>query len=451
MAGESWRELTQVGKETTYGVAVPATRQLLMETGGTGLTRTRAAHVIQVATGTPDNVRGVKNRAVAAGGGFKQTLDADEIVELLLACIQGGVTPVASAAIANPTTAVTAVGSATGGSLPAATYTYQITDVGPGGAETAANTASTGYVASGTTSSVALSVIAAGASGTLQRRIYRSAGAAYGLIAVLNDNTTTTYSDTGAVTQAVAIANGAPPATNQTGTGANIWTFIPSTTIDSQTWEWRDGYNDWQESGVYIDTLKLTWSAAANGDTMLDVTLFGKDRVNNALTSSLATRSPIWVEGWETSVFLDTLGSAPGTTRYGTAISGDVTISRGLGRKYFANNSQATGSVPLGVFGCTGTMVLEGDSSSLVEYADWDASVARMLRLRFGSNGAALGASALRRTVFFDVPCFWTAWDLSGADAGTKVAKATFQYSYDPTNGFSFRAIAVNNRTTAYA
>jgi hypothetical protein len=423
-----------------------------METGGTGLTRTRAAHVIQVATGTPDNVRGVKNRAVAAGGGFKQTLDADEIVELLLACIQGGVTPVASAAVANPTTAPSGTPSATGGVLPTGSYTYGYTDVAAGGAETAMSTASSAQAVTGPTGSVPLTGILAGAAGTLQRRIYRQlASGGYGLIATLNDNTTTTYTDTGAVTQAVALANGAPPATNQTGTGANIWTFIPSTTIDSQTWEWRDGYNDWQESGVYVDTLKLTWSAAANGDTMLDVTLFGKDRVNNALTGSLTTRSPIWVEGWETSVFLDALGSAPGTTRYGTAISGDVTISRGLGRKYFANNTQATGSVPLGVFGCTGTVVLEGDSASLVEYADWDASVARMLRLRFGSNGAALGASALRRTVFFDLPAFWTAWDLSGADAGTKVAKATFQYSYDPTNAFSFRAIAVNNRSAAYA
>lgn len=332
MPGEQWRQLVQVGKEASdaYGIAVPATRQLLMDTGSGGLTRTRAAHVIKVSTGTPDNVRGVKNRAVAAGGTFKQSLDSSEIVEPLLACIAGGVTP------------------------------------------------------------------------------------------------TTTL-------------------------GASTWLFKPSTTLDSQTWQWRDGYTDWQETGVYVDTLKLTWSAAANGDVTVDYTLFGQDRTQQALTASLPTRSPTWIEGWEAKVYLDAMGGTAGTTPFATAISGSLTVTRHLGRKYYAANTQATGAVTQGEFDVTGDLVLEGDTPSLTEYADWDTSVPRLMRLAFGGNGAVIGTSTLKPSVYFDVPCFYTAWDLSGADAGTKIAKASLQYAYDSGNGFSLAVTAINNRPTAYA
>jgi hypothetical protein len=302
-----------------------------MDTGSGGLTRTRAAHIIKVSTGTPDNVRGVKNRSVAAGGTFKQTLDASEIVEPLLACIQGGVTP---------TTAL----------------------------------------------------------------------------------------------------------------GASTWLFKPSTTLDSQTWQWRDGYTDWQETGVYVDTIKLTWSSAANGDVMVDYTLFGKDRTQQALTAALSTRTPLWIEGWQCNVYLDAMGATPGTTQFATAISGTMTITRKLGRKYYANNTQATGAVTQGEFDVTGDIILEGNTASLTEYTDWDTSVARLMRLNFTNSvgGTVLGTSALYPTVNFDLPCYYTAWDLSGADAGTKVAKASFQYSYDVTNAYSLAVTAINARTTAY-
>lgn len=423
-----------------------------MDSGSAGLTRTRAAHIIMVATGTPDNVRGVKNRAVAAGGTFKQTLDPSEIIEPLLGCIQGGVTPVASAAVANPTTACTGAPSATGGVLPTGSYTYVYTDVAAGGAETAQSAASSAQAVTGPTGSVALTGVLVGAAGTLQRRIYRQlAAGGYGLIGAINDNTTTTFLDTGATTTAQSLVNGAPPATNQTGTGAQVWVFKPSTTLDSSTIEWRDGYTDWVSSGNYFDTIKFTWSAAANGDVTVDYTLFGKDRVQQALTGALTTRTPVWVEGWETSVFLDAMGAAPGQTLFGTAISGSVTITRKLGRKYFAANTQATGAVTQGEVDITGDIIFEGNAASLVEYSDWDQSVPRMLRLAFGGNGSALGASLLKPKFTLDIPCFYQAWDLSGADAGTKTAKATFTYSYDAVNNFSLQATAVNARTVAYA
>ena len=328
MAGESFREIWQIAKEATYGTIVPATRQLSGDPSG-HLNRTRANHEIRVSTGTRDNVRGNKPRAVTAGGAFSQAFDADEIIELFLAAIQGGVTP---------TTAL----------------------------------------------------------------------------------------------------------------GASTWVFTPSTTLDSQVWEWFDGYNGWVESGVYIDTLKFSWSAAANGDTKVEATLFGKDRVPQTITAALTTRSPIWMEGWETLVYLDALGGTAGTTLFGKAISGTLTLTNKLGRKYFANNTLATAAVPFGEFGCSGDLIIEADTAGMVEYTNWDSSIDRLIRLSHGNNGAVLGTSTLKRVINHDIPCTWTAFDLGALDAGTRVLKGSFNYKYDATNAFSYKATVVSSRAAAY-
>jgi hypothetical protein len=146
------------------------------------------------------------------------------------------------------------------------------------------------------------------------------------------------------------------------------------------------------------------------------------------------------------------MGAAPGVNKFGTAISGTFTITRKLGRKYYANNTLATGAVTQGEFDVTGDIVVEGNAASLAEYADWDNAVPRLMRLAFTNSvgGTALGATGLYKSVLFDIPCYYTAWDLSGADAGTKVAKASWQYSYDIVNSYSLAVTAINARTTAY-
>jgi hypothetical protein len=328
MAGEAWRQQWAIGVETAYGVAVPATRQLSAESAG-HLERQAANHEIRVATGTRDNVRGNKPRAVTAGGMFSQAFDADEIIELFLGAVQGGVTP---------TTAL----------------------------------------------------------------------------------------------------------------GASTWVFKPAATLDSQTWEWYDGANGWQSPGTYIDTIKFTWSAAANGDTKVEATLFAKDRVIHTITAALATRNPIWMEGWETQVYLDALGGTPGTTLFGTAISGSLTLGNKLGRKYFANNTLVLSSVPFGQFSCSGDLIIEANAAGITEYTNWDTSVDRLLRLSHGNNGAVIGTSALKRSIVHDIPCTWTAMEISGMDAETRVLKASFNYKYDVVNSFSYRATVVNSRPTAY-
>lgn len=93
MSGELWRSYFQVGKETTAGTTVAATRRMYWEKDGSNFTRERAPRPRRFATGGRDNVRAMTLGPTVVSGKIKVPLSASEIVELLLAGIKGGVTP----------------------------------------------------------------------------------------------------------------------------------------------------------------------------------------------------------------------------------------------------------------------------------------------------------------------------------------------------------------------
>lgn len=201
-------ETVQVGVEATPGTAVPANRKL---------NSLSIAIRPQVET-TAFRPMGSKADSLVIPGKDYSTAKVtgkpvfDELPYPLSGLGTTGVTA-SSAIVTPPAAAPTATESAAGGTLPAGTYTYEVTFC-QGGQETTPGAASTGAVCTGATSSVALTAIptAAAGEGVTARRIYRANGGAYGLVATINDNTTTAWTDTG------AMAPGAvPPATNQTG------------------------------------------------------------------------------------------------------------------------------------------------------------------------------------------------------------------------------------------
>jgi hypothetical protein len=98
-----------------------------------------------------------------------------------------------------------AVGSGSGGTLAAATYTYKSTYV-KDGVESALSAGSTPYVASGSTSSVGLTL--SGPAGATSYKLYGRTGASFLLITTLTAPTTT-YTDTGSATP-----SGAAPSTD---------------------------------------------------------------------------------------------------------------------------------------------------------------------------------------------------------------------------------------------
>lgn len=93
MSGELWRSQFQIGKETTAGIGVPATRKMYLDTDGSMLKREREARPRKFAVGSRDNVRELTLGNTQVSGSAKMPLSASEIIELLLMTIKSGVTP----------------------------------------------------------------------------------------------------------------------------------------------------------------------------------------------------------------------------------------------------------------------------------------------------------------------------------------------------------------------
>lgn len=329
MAGELWRVVTQIGKETTYGTSVAATRKMYFREPV--LTREREPRSHKFAVGARDNVRAFTLGPIVAAGKIEMAMSADELIELLLLGIKGGVTP-------------------------------------------------------------------------------------------------STVETTG-----------------------RRWTFTPDPVLDSATVRWDDGARPWKATGCYVDQINI--KGAANEENMVTADFFAKDVIQEALTGSLTDRVPRFSEGWETKLFIDAFAGTPGTTNIaGTLVNWDVTIKNNLDRKYFADNTNATGAVTIGELEVEAKLTFEASvAQALTEFNNWDAATKRLVRLQFGNNETISGTSTpLKYLVNIDMPGAWGAVDLSADDAGTRVYELTLHYVYDSTNAFGVRFIVDNARAAAY-
>jgi hypothetical protein len=90
-SGQLWSAVAQVGRETVSGSPVAATRKVYWR--DPVLTIAQDPRLKRFATGTRDNVRGYTNGPVQVAGSFTMPMSADEMLELLLSTVQGGVTP----------------------------------------------------------------------------------------------------------------------------------------------------------------------------------------------------------------------------------------------------------------------------------------------------------------------------------------------------------------------
>jgi hypothetical protein len=247
-----------------------------------------------------------------------------------------------------------------------------------------------------------------------------------------------------------AIKSGVTPTTPPTGVTARLWTFVPSSTLDTWTVEYLDGANRWEGNGYQVD--ELTIAGSVSDENLVSCTLFGRDLAADAsATTGLAQRVPTFIQGWQTRLYIDALGAAPGTTPVSCAlINWSIAHRNHLTRKYAANNSLAACAVNYGEMEVTADLMVEATSAAAIaEFTNWQNTVARMVRVEFQDETGFIEL-ALRRFVTVDIPGNWTAYDLGQTDEGTRTYQLTLTGTYDATNGYSIQFRAQNNRAAAY-
>lgn len=98
MAAELWRQAFQIGKESTYGTGVAATRIVYFDVDGSALSENRELTMHRFATGRRDNTLAGTQGPAIVGGTVQQPLSVSESLELLLMGLEGGVTPTGAGA-----------------------------------------------------------------------------------------------------------------------------------------------------------------------------------------------------------------------------------------------------------------------------------------------------------------------------------------------------------------
>lgn len=227
-----------------------------------------------------------------------------------------------------------------------------------------------------------------------------------------------------------------------------LWTFKPGNTLESATVEWDDGARAWREAGVRVNS--LTFEGNVREESKVNFELFGTVMAQNALTGALADRTPDFIEGWETKVYIDALGATPGTTvQAGSLINWSVKLNNNLGRKYFADNSNAAGGVTIGALGVEASFTFEAsEPEALTEFNNWDAATKRLIRLEFGQNETI--QTTFKKFVTLDLPGAWSAVDLGQTDEGTRVYSFSYGYVYDTVLAAGLQIRAQNNRAAAW-
>jgi len=253
----------------------------------------------------------------------------------------------------------------------------------------------------------------------------------------------------------LAIQGSPTPTIPTGGTASKQYVFRPgSAAPDSGTIEWQDGARAWTGSGYQVDSFDVTGSTL--GENICTINLFGQNVVAMpAITAALPQRTPTFFEGWETRLYLDAFGAVPGTTAIqGTLINWSVKFSNAMTRKYVANNTLAAFATPVGFLAVTGDFLFEATAATaLAEFGMWENGSAsptkRLARLEFGNNTTL--ETTIKSRVMLDIPMAYTVVDLGQSDAGTRAYKFSFNYVFDPVNGYGFSATCVTNRTTLYA
>jgi hypothetical protein len=235
------------------------------------------------------------------------------------------------------------------------------------------------------------------------------------------------------------------------GSGAYQWDFQPGDgPLDSATYEYHDGAEQWRAYGVYINTITLEGRPDATGENLATLEYFGLEKELFGSPADPAQRVPNIHEGWETTCYIDGFGTYGSTLIQQAITMWRVAFNNNLGRKYFADNTLATGKVTVGRVDVTGEIGIEASEAiAATEYANWDAGTKRTVLLRFGDNSVIGGG--IKRTIDLTMHGAWSAADTNQEGEGTRELALSLTGVFEPTQGDVIHWKLINARPTAWS
>lgn len=431
MAGELWRQVFQVGKETTPGTGVAATRRMYFSPDSK-LSRERAARPHKFATASRDNVRAFTLGPEVVGGTLKMPLSANEIVEFLLMAIAGDVSPTGAGAAKLWT-------FTPGTSLNAATVEWDDgARVWEGRGVHGGKLVIEGNVKEGIMASLDVfgrSLVASSLTGALTERTPD----------VIEGWETKIYIDA---------FGGTPGSTNVPGTLIN-W----SIELDNMLGRKHFADNTLVAGGISIGELGIKVKLTFEASPAAALTEFNNwDVVTERIVRlEFGNNENIAVNEIQTLTITGTPTGGDFTITY----AGQTTAAIAFDADAAAVQSalEALSNIGVGDVACTGgdlpgTAVVITFGGALA-----NTDVALMTVDDAGLTGGSSPEATIVQTlaggnrkafVTVDLPGAWDAFDLGGEDEGTRTYELSQQYIYDPANAFGLQIRAQNTRSAAW-
>lgn len=245
---------------------------------------------------------------------------------------------------------------------------------------------------------------------------------------------------------------GAPTTTTPGGaTLGRQHVYKPSTNPSAGTIEYMDGSQNQRAAGVRVDTMEIAGSV--DGDLTCSLGFFGQG-LTDAFGSlaSLADRTPTYMDGWQTNLYVDGFAGTPGTTAVtGALVNWRVNIANQMSRLYTAANTQVATGVNFGELMVEGHVTLLASAAAgIAELANWSANTSRMIRLEFLGPANSI-ETGQRHTVRIDVPANYAPPDRGAEAQGSRVYQLNFNYLYQSTLAAGVVFTLINARTAAFA
>lgn len=432
MAGELWRRRLQIGKETTYGVDVPATRIAYVR--DPVLTREREPREHRFATASRDNVRARTLGAVAAGGSFELPMSADELVELCLIGVQGGVTPTTPAGFTNgrqwqfrpantvPDSATIELDDGANVWQETGCYIDELSISGSVAAENIVSVTLFGKERTATTLTGALTERTPTFMEGWEARLFiDAAGGTAG---------TTQYGGV-LINWELTIANGLGRKYTADNTLAASKITLGELTVTANL--------TFEADQATVDTEMANWDAETarlvrlhfGGNEVIDVGVNEVQTLTEGTAMTAGTYTLLF-QGQTTSAIAYNATAAT----IQTALENVPAIGPG--------NVLVTGG-PVDTAPATVTFIGALSGSNVPQLTSVQSSLTGTF-----THATTTPGTGSKRAVIFDIPGHWTAVDVGGEDAGTRTYQFNLGATYDATLGYMFQVLLWNNRTTAW-
>jgi hypothetical protein len=236
------------------------------------------------------------------------------------------------------------------------------------------------------------------------------------------------------------------------GSGSDrIWTFnIPTTTAPTyKTYTIETGDNQQAEEMEYSFVTSFTLEGNSGEAWMVSSEWQGRQVTDTTFTGALSIPSVTDMLFQKTSLFIDNVGGAFGTTqKTGTLLGASLEYSTNSIAKFVADGNLYFSFLQPTRPEITLKLTMEHDATSTAEKTNFRNETTRLIRLRCaGPAVTTAGTTYSTKTMIIDLVGKWSSFEPLGDQDGNSIIVAEFTGRYNATVGNAGKFIVVNELT----